>query len=212
MKFKSVLNKIPDITFITLALLVWGAEPVFADEVLAQPDNYAACKKDAPYKTLTEQKCVYLVPEDKKNEKATADYLACRFNNPHYEYLKKFDCKYVPSEDLTRMTELRCTRKHMPISRPTFEGDCKFTFYNPDYVFPADFKQCMAKEDHKEDVTPELRKICSLTITFNPEVAGDFFFDEEEANKIVEKCQIAGGQAKVIVRVFPECTQTFTER
>lgn len=211
MKLNAVLTRIPDICAITIALLIFCALPAFADEAPAQPDNYAGCKKDAPYTTVTGQKCVYLVPEDKKNGQATKDYLACRFNNPHYEYLKKFDCSYVASEDLTRMTELRCTRKHMPIARPPFEGDCKFTFYNPDYAFPSDFKECMAKEDHKEDVTPELKKICTLTITYNPAVAGDFFFDDEEANRMIEKCQIAGGQAKVIADAFPECTQTFYE-
>lgn len=196
---------------VAVAVLLLCALPSFADEVATQPDSYAACRKGAPYTTFTEQKCVYLVPEDKKNGQATKDYLACRFNNPHYEYLKKFDCSYVASEDLTRMTELRCTRKRMPIARPPFEGDCKFTFYNPDYAFPADFKECMAKEDHKEDVTPELKKICILTITYNPALAGDFFFDDDEANRIIEKCQIAGGQAKVIADEFPECTQTFYE-
>lgn len=211
MKLNAVLSQIPYIASLALAVMVWRADPAYAEKTPAQPETYAACKKDAPYTTLTEQKCVYLVPEDQKNEKATTDYLACRFNNPHYEYLKKFDCKYVASEDLTRMTELRCTRKRMPVVRPPFEGDCKFTFYNPDYAFPVDFKECMAKEDHKEDVTPELKKICTLTVTYNPAVAGDFFFDEEEANKIVEKCQIAGGQAQVIAKVFPECTQTFIE-
>lgn len=211
MKSKSVFTKIPYIALLTLTVLAWLVVPAFADDAPSQPESYAACKKGAPYTTLTEQKCVYLVPEDQKNEKATSDYLACRLNHPHYEYLKKFDCKYVPSEDLTRMTELRCTRKHMPVARPPFEGDCKFTFYNPDYAFPTNFQECMAKEDHQEDVTPELKKICTLTITYNPTVAGDFFFNEDEVNKIVEKCQIAGGQAKVIANVFPECIQTFFE-
>lgn len=197
--------------FTAVMALLFCALPAIAADKLAQPENYAACNKDAPYTTLTEQKCIYLVPEDKKNEQATKDYLACRFNNPHYEYLKKFDCKYQASEDLTRMTELRCKRSRMPDVLPPFEGDCKFTFYNPDYTFPADFKACMAKEDHKEDVTPELKKICTLTITYNPAVAGDFFFDDEEANRMVEKCQIAGGQAQVVAKAFPECTQTFIE-
>lgn len=211
MKSNAVLTAIPYIWASAFTLLLIIALPAFAQDIPAQPDTYTACKKDAPYTTVTEQKCVYLVPEDKKNGQPTKDYLACRFSHPHYEYLKKFDCKYIPSEDLTRMTELRCTRKRMPDILPPFEGECKLTFYNPDYVFPADFKECMAKEDHKEDVTPELEKICTLTITYNPAVAGDDFFDDDEANWMIEKCQIAGGQAKVIADAFPECTQTFYE-
>lgn len=175
------------------------------------PDSYAACKKGAPYTTITEQKCIYIVPEDKNNGDATKDYLACRMTSPHYEFLKKFTCKYEPSEDLTRMTALRCKREHMPDVLPPFEYECKFTFYNPDYVFPLNYHDCMAKEDHKEDVTPELKKICTLTTTYNPAVAGEFFFDDDEANKIIEKCQIAGGQARVIEGAFPECVQIFTE-
>ncbi len=180
-------------------------------EETSLPASYATCKKGAPYTTVTEQKCTYIVPEDKGNGDATKDYLACRQNGPHYEYLKKFTCKYEASEDLTRMTQLRCKREHMPDVLPPFEYDCKYTFYNPDYAFPRNYKECMAKEDHKEDVTPELLKVCTLTITYSPEVVGEFFFDDEEANKLVEKCQIAGGQAKVIAGAFPECTQSFIQ-
>ncbi|HYD17971.1 MAG TPA: hypothetical protein VEF76_05800 [Patescibacteria group bacterium] len=194
-----------------ISLLAVAAAFPAQGEGLAMPQSYADCKKGAPYTTVTELKCIFNIAENRHNGPETRDFLACHFTNPNYEYLKKFDCKYVPSDDLTKLSELECTRKRMPVQRPRLQHDCRSTFYNPGYEWPTTYDACMKREDRVEDVTTELKKTCTLTITYSPEIAGDFMFDDDEANALVEKCQLAGGRGQVIAGSFPACSLTLIE-
>ena len=192
-----------------MLLLVVPNAAFSADSV---PTSYAECKADAPYTKKTELECVYLVPEDKDNGQKTKDYFACQLSKPNYRYLKTYDCSFATKTPDDVIKVAQCTRDKLHPALPGFTDDCRLFFYNTAYVFPASFKDCMAKEDHKEDVTDELKKICNLTVTYVPET-GKEYFDAKEADAFIEKCQIAGGEAKTSGKPFyyQTCTMSYDE-
>lgn len=198
-------------TALVLMCLFYAA-PAPAAEPNAVPTNYAECKKDAPYTEKTGLRCTYAVPLDKSNSEKTKDYFACQSAKPNWQFLKTFKCEFADYDDLSKPRFARCIRDKMPtVFPPKFDDDCRHLFYNPDYAYPKSLEECMAQDDHKEDVTLELKQICYIKLSYKPETANETF-DADDASKIIEKCQLAGGEAEVVDKKYPECRLIFVEK
>lgn len=195
---------------ILIALLIAFAAPARAAD-LEVPQSYAECKADARYTKKTNLKCVFAVPIDKSNNAQTADYLACQRAKPNWQFLQKYNCEFADYDDKSKPRFARCINEAFPTYFPPFHDDCRHVYYNTDYEFPKTLKECMATDDHMEDVTPELKQICYVDVSFAPVTPGEVF-RREEAQAFVEKCQIAGGEAEVVDRTYPECTLVFVEK
>lgn len=198
-------------------MMLLTASPAPAEEAakapfgLTAPKNYAECKKDARYTEKTGLKCVYTVPLEKSNGDQTKDYFACQAAKPNWAFIHSFKCEYADWDNKERPRFPRCLRDRMPPVFPPFHDDCRLLYFNSDYVFPKNLKECLAADDHTEDVTLELKQLCFVNISFVPETTGEVF-RAEEAHKFVEKCQLAGGTADVVDKKYPECTLSFTEK
>ena len=183
-----------------------------AAEQSSVPTSYAECKKDAPYTEKSDLRCTYTVPLEKSNSDKTQDYFACQSAKPNWQFLKSFKCEFADYDDLSKPRFPRCLRDKMPtVFPPKFTDDCRHLFYNPDYTYPKSLEDCMALEDRREDVTLELKQICYLKLSYKPETENEVF-DADEVNKIIEKCQLAGGQAEVVDEKYPECRLIFVEK
>jgi len=197
------------LSFLLLFLLSHSA--AYAEET-AVPKSYAECKKSAPYTEKTDLKCTYLVPIDKSNNQQTKDYFACQSAKPNWEFLRnKYQCEFADYDDKSAPRFARCMRDKSPPSFPKFTDDCRIFYYNPEYVFPATLESCMAKEDRHEDMTYELKQICMIKLSYAPETPGEVY-DGDEANTIIEKCQLAGGQAELVDMKYPECRLVYVEK
>lgn len=191
------------------ALAEEAAKPAPAPEITV-PKSYAECQKDARYTEKTGLKCVYTVPLEKSNSDQTRDYFACQQAKPNWEFTKTFKCEYADWDDKERPRFARCMRDRLPVVFPPFRDDCRLLYFNHDYKFPKNLKECLASDDHTEDATLELKQVCFVNITYAPETSGEVF-NAEEAHKFVEKCQIAGGTAGVVDKKYPECSLGFKE-
>lgn len=200
--------------FCILILLSLFALPVAGETAVAGqiPASYAECDAANSYTVKNALLCTYFVPENKKEPGKIKDYLACQRSKPNHQYLQTYDCKYTFPDDMDGPAFVSCEREHMPTQYPGFNDDCRLFFYNPDYVFPKSFEECMKREEHKEDVTyTALEKICRITVSYAPET-GKEHYDKEAANRLIEKCQIAGGKAHVVDNRHPVCILDFIEK
>ena len=84
---------------------------------------------------------------------------------------------------------------------PTYERACGLVFYNPDYVFPTDFKKCV-KEKKGDFTTFEHR--CHVEII--PSLA----YDKDVATRLIRECRRSGGTYEE-VGGHPRCYLEFTE-
>lgn len=191
-----------------LGLLAGFTLPAVAEEI-SIPSSYAECEAGKMYTRKTKLLCTYLVPESKLNGTLTKDYLTCQRSKPNYQYLQSYDCKYIDAENLDAPRFVSCARDRMPTQYPGFDDDCRLFYYNPGYAFPESLKECLAREDRIEDVTYELKQICRIAVSYAPKTKSEHY-DKGEANGIVEKCQLAGGEAHV-EDGHPVCVLTFTE-
>ena len=190
--------------------LLLAATPAWATED-AVPHDYASCKADNAYTAKDGLLCTYLVPENKTDPDKIKYYLACQRSKPNHQYLKSYDCKYKFPDDMSGPAFVSCERESMPTQYPGFDDDCRLFFYNPAYVFPKSLEECLKREEHKEDVTYMLEKICRITVSYAPKT-GKEYYDKEAANRLVEKCQLAGGKAHVEDKRHPVCILEFTEK
>lgn len=194
---------------ITALCLVFCATAQAAETAI--PHDYASCMAGDAYTSKNGLLCTYYVPENKTEPDKIKDYLACQRSKPNHQYLQSYACAYEFPENMSGPSYVSCAREHMPTQYPGFDDDCRLFFYNPDYVFPKTFEECMKRDEHKEDVTyAALEKICRIEVSYAPKT-GKEHYDRKTANEIVDKCQIAGGKARVEDKRHPVCVLDFVE-
>ncbi len=86
-------------------------------------------------------------------------------------------------------------------TNPTYEIACGLVFYNPDYVFPKDFHECV-KEKKGDFTTFEHR--CSVEVV--PRLA----YDKDVATRLIRECRQKGGTYEEM-SIGPRCYLEFTE-
>lgn len=177
----------------------------------AVPGDYSACGADAAHSRRSELLCRYTVPEDQSNTRPSQDYLACQMAKPDHRYLLGYRCRYIanPGND-TVPRLIRCTKPGRPPLFPGFSGDCRFIFYNRDYIFPTSHAQCLAREDHDVSMRYDGRRLCMIVVSYYPASPWDYY-DAGEAEFMMNACTKAGGHTELVAGQYPACTLSFTE-
>lgn len=85
----------------------------------------------------------------------------------------------------------------------TFGGDCSLIFYNPDYVFPKNFRECV--DEKKGEFTTSIENRCIINIDPN------FAYNKEVAAKLINECLALGGEKIEQSERSPRCYIEFKE-
>ena len=67
----------------------------------------------------------------------------------------------------------------------SYAGDCSLLFYNPEYAFPQNFRECV--DEKKGEFTTSVRPRCMINITVLGATNADV------ANNLINKCVALGG-------------------
>ena len=181
------------------------------------PENYAEClAAEQTYRTESSQlKCVYRITTNEENNEETTKYLECWTRYPEQAHgISVEACHFVANEGNPVVSrQLQCQRVDGINFYPGTGKDtpCRLLFYNPQYVLPASFEECVQKEG-EISMTYMGEKTCRVTVALFDHSE----FPSEASNKdvavaLINKCKDLQGTYTEIIGRYPECELFFIE-
>ena len=202
--------------FVTV-FLVLQAAPGYSEHN-GVPENYTEClAADQSHRIESSPlKCVYQITTNEENNEESTKYIECWTRYPEQAPgISVKACQFVANEGNPVVPRLlQCHQADGMNFYPGIAGKenpCRLLFYNPQYVLPAGFKECVEKEGEMT-MTYEGEKICSVTVgLFDYSVRPFKTSNKEVALALINKCQDLKGTYTKITGLYPECRLSFTE-
>lgn len=136
------------------------------------------------------------IPEDVLVEGVPTTYSECVRTNERHDVQGHNDsnlrCSYTvaqasfPGLSFQEGDEIKYKKCTELGGRPmSYGGDCSLIFYNPDYVFPKSFEECV--KEKKGEFTTSVSPRCII------EIDGSLAYNTEVANGLIKQCVTLGG-------------------
>ncbi len=183
------------------------------------PMNYSECAKTEPMdRTVSNLKCDYSVSADKTNLPKMEKFLQCLSLYPEYGDLAELSCRYVSNDGNPIVPGIvKCVKSDGTNYFPGILDDrpCVLRFYNPDYVFPKNFRECQSRGGAMSQ-TYSGQETCRITIELCGDDPSSYYcthvYNRKESEALLDTCRASGGQFVNSLGRFPQCELLFEDQ